>query len=279
MTTQIRYIVFTDLDGTLLNADTYGFEAARPALELLSARSVPVVLCSSKTAPEMVRLSKALGTRAPLVVENGGALLVGGEPGLPPGWGEPRQEGWRQMVLGRRYEDLAAALARLRQELNLSLRGFAEMDAAEVAQLTGLPAEEAELARAREFSEPFTLEGGEEGLRALSARAAALGLRVVRGLRFHHLMGATDKARALRLARDLYAASWGGGPIASIGLGDSPNDLLMLLNVDLPVLVRAKTGRGWEPGCDIPGLYRTALPGPAGWNEAIHHILNERRRP
>lgn len=278
MTTQGRYIVFTDLDGTLLDADTYGWEEARPALEMLLLLAVPVVLCSSKTAAEMLPLSRSLGLGAPLIVENGGAVLVpqGGLP-LPRGRGEPRGD-WHELVLGLRYGELAAALRRLREELGLRVRGFAEMDTAEVVALTGLSDAEAELARARQYSEPFTFEGSDADLQRLVERAAELGLRVVRGLRFHHLMGQTDKARALRLVRDLYAATWAGEPILSISLGDSENDLLMLLNTDLPVLVRRKSGRPWEPDCDIPGLYRTRLPGPAGWREAIDHIL-EKERP
>lgn len=42
-------IVFTDLDGTLLDHDTYGFEPARPALAMLARKKIPVTLNSSKT--------------------------------------------------------------------------------------------------------------------------------------------------------------------------------------------------------------------------------------
>ena len=42
-----RWLVFTDLDGTLLDED-YGWEAARPAVEALRAASIPIILNSSK---------------------------------------------------------------------------------------------------------------------------------------------------------------------------------------------------------------------------------------
>jgi hypothetical protein len=66
-------VVFTDLDGTLLDHATYSFGPARPALDALAAAGVPVVLCTSKT-----RAGPSTGDRpsrhAPFVVENGGAV-------------------------------------------------------------------------------------------------------------------------------------------------------------------------------------------------------------
>ena len=35
-----RYVIFTDLDGTLLDADTYSWAAATPALEALRASGI-----------------------------------------------------------------------------------------------------------------------------------------------------------------------------------------------------------------------------------------------
>jgi len=46
-------VFFSDLDGTLLDARTYSFDAALPALGILRARRVPLVVCSSKTRTEI----------------------------------------------------------------------------------------------------------------------------------------------------------------------------------------------------------------------------------
>lgn len=42
-------ILFSDLDGTLLDHDTYDWSPAQPALKQLAALEVPLVLTSSKT--------------------------------------------------------------------------------------------------------------------------------------------------------------------------------------------------------------------------------------
>ena len=80
-------VVFSDLDGTLLDHETYGFEAARPALEALRARRIPLVLASSKTAAEIAPLRARLGfSGCPAIVENGAGVLPGGA--MPSGGGE-----------------------------------------------------------------------------------------------------------------------------------------------------------------------------------------------
>ena len=45
-------VVFTDLDGTLMDHDSYDVAPAKPALDALAARSIPVVPVTSKTRAE-----------------------------------------------------------------------------------------------------------------------------------------------------------------------------------------------------------------------------------
>jgi mannosyl-3-phosphoglycerate phosphatase len=46
-------LIFTDLDGTLLEQATYSFEAALPALQALRERNIPLIICTSKTRAEI----------------------------------------------------------------------------------------------------------------------------------------------------------------------------------------------------------------------------------
>ena len=58
-----RWLIFTDLDGTLLDED-YGWIAARPAIEALQMASFPIILNSSKTVSEM----ESFGTKCSWMV-------------------------------------------------------------------------------------------------------------------------------------------------------------------------------------------------------------------
>ena len=64
-------IIFTDLDGTLLDSG-YSFRKAMPALRLIKEKDIPLVLCSSKTKTEIDYYRKKLENDHPFVSENGG---------------------------------------------------------------------------------------------------------------------------------------------------------------------------------------------------------------
>jgi mannosyl-3-phosphoglycerate phosphatase len=247
-------LVATDLDGTLLDAATYGFEPARPALEALRRAGVPLVLCSSKTRAEMEALAAAIGADGPLVVENGGAIV---EPG-----GDV-------VVLGAGRETLVAALPGIAREAGARVRSFAQMSAPELAALTGLAEEQAALALRREYDEPFLVEeadGSAPDVDERLARAArSRGLVVSRGGRFHHLTGPADKGTALHA---ILETSPPRGDV--VGLGDAANDLPLLRAATRPIVVPRPDGTV-DPAlaAALPGAERAPGPGPAGWAAAV----------
>ncbi|HVR70121.1 MAG TPA: HAD-IIB family hydrolase [Vicinamibacteria bacterium] len=257
-------LVVTDLDGCLLDEQTYGYDAARPALASLAERRIPLVLCSSKTRAEVQPLARELGA-GPFIVENGGAIVV------PPGHllrlaGRRDPEGYRHVVLGTGRDALVRALAELAEQAGARVRGFSSLGAEDVAALTGLAPPAAERALQREFDEPFLLESGSE--ERLARAATGRGLRITRGGRFHHLLGPVDKGRALQRLIALYAAE--GFRFTVVALGDSPNDLSMLKVADRPILMPRPDGAVDETL--RRGLPRAAIapaPGPAGWNVAV----------
>jgi len=72
----MNILVFTDLDGSLLNHDDYSFEEARPALDRLRKAKIPLIFVTSKTCREVEPLQNRLGLREPFIVENGGGIFV-----------------------------------------------------------------------------------------------------------------------------------------------------------------------------------------------------------
>lgn len=267
-------MIFTDLDGTLLDHDTYDWTPARPALDALAAREVPVVLCSSKTRAEMRALAQAMGLQAPLIVENGGGVW------LPPSWSLPLPDdaaavdtGW-VVALGAPAGQLRPALRQLAERARVTLRGFGEMDAHEVAARTGLPLDTATLAMQREFSEPFVAEHA-PAMEVLDAAARDLGLRVTRGGRFFHLIGPSDKGHAVRVV-----SRWLGTRTVgrTLGFGDAPNDLPLLQAVDTPVIVpRPDHTPHPDLVAALPDAIIAPAPGPRGWNAVALQWLTRDR--
>jgi mannosyl-3-phosphoglycerate phosphatase len=270
----IAALVFSDLDGTLLDHETYGFDAARPALHALQDRDIPLILNTSKTLVEVVDINRALHNSAPVIVENGGAMAFPLHLEYPFALPEGETvDGYRVVRFAPRYEDLLGFIAQQRSSADYRLQGFADMSPDEVSRLTGLATEEAAQARQRLCSEPFIWHDSEARLVAFADAADAAGLRVTRGGRFHHLMGDTSKAAAMHEMSGLYAGAWPVAP-TTVALGDSENDIEMLQGADVAVIVMRPDGthlacRGRR------STIKTREPGPAGWNDAIETLLNE----
>ena len=76
---KLRHILFTDLDGTLLDHRTYLPGPALEALRDLQSHGVPVVAATSKTAAELRVLAPELGLTDGWIAENGGAIAFAGK--------------------------------------------------------------------------------------------------------------------------------------------------------------------------------------------------------
>ena len=69
-------LIFTDLDGTLLDPLTYSYESAAPALDRVRALHIPLVIVSSKTRAEIDVYRRRLHNEHPFISENGGGIFV-----------------------------------------------------------------------------------------------------------------------------------------------------------------------------------------------------------
>ena len=259
-------LILTDLDGTLIDHDTYSAEAAHPALTAARERGVPVVPCSSKTLAEMLALVTRLSLApAPLIVENGGAIWFPGEwPEVPP-TATAQADNSRLLVLGLSAAQLRPKLDVVARATRTELRGFSHMTDAEVAERTGLAIDVAALARHRQFSEPFVCSGGLVELDVLDTAARAVGARVTRGGRFFHLTGPTDKGAAVRVVTGTCPPD-----TRTLGLGDAPNDLPLLQAVrDAAIVPQPANGLHPSLVAALPYAWHAPVAGPAGWNAVV----------
>jgi mannosyl-3-phosphoglycerate phosphatase len=266
----VKVLVFTDLDGTLLNQDDYSFQDALPAIELLKSHAVPLLLVSSKTADEMFVLRKELGNVYPFVCENGGLVVI------PDNTIAHMSEGPYEIVEGHRCyrrgesrSNILTILGEYRHAYRFS--GLADMSVQDIAAYTGLDSVSAELANKRAASEPVVWRDTGAKLTEFSERLARHNLKIVRGGRFHHVMGECDKGDIVRLLIELYRRHY-GEPVYSIALGDSPNDLDMLKSVNVPVVIPHPDGKCLsDPTLNDPVV--APYPGARGWNDAVSRIM------
>jgi mannosyl-3-phosphoglycerate phosphatase len=232
------------------------------------------VLVTSKTRAEVEVLRRKLRHQHPFITENGGGVFIpqGYFPRKIPG--ETRIARYHALTLARPYSEMVEALHELAAAAGAQVVGFHDMSVREVARNTGLSTREAELARKRDFDEPFFFAGGDATVEAGFERLArARGLEVARGGRFWHLFAGSDKGRATKKLFDLYRAG-SHLRLRSAGLGDSANDLPMLQAVDMPILI-PKPGGSYDSDVleKLPAIRRAPAPGPKGWNQAVLDLV------
>ena len=263
-----NYLVFTDLDGTLLDHDAYTWQPAAPAIQRLIEASIPWLFVTSKTRAETEVWRLRTGNRHPFIVENGGAAYIPSGYFPAPVAGAVRKDGFDVLEWGASYSRLVSELAHAAALSNCHVRGFHDMDAEEVADLCGLPLDLAVLAKQREYDEPFVVTDMERSKQLVEA-IEARGLRCTRGGRFWHIMGANDKGAAVRVVAGLYQQP--GSPRITIGLGDGMNDVAFLKEVAIPVVIQSPQSEDMLRL--VSGARLTEDPGPTGWAEALRKII------
>ncbi len=266
-------LVVTDLDGTLLDHFTYSPAKALGTLRHLQHLGIPVIFNTSKTAEETRALSETLGLSDPFIVENGSAIHYP-KRGFPDMKAETdtvsRGDCWVR-PLGLKRDEVAVRLAPFGNEFRFTT--LAEMPLDRFIAMTGLSMSAARRAAHRQYSELLLWNDLPEAMAPFSAGLRGAGLNLLQGGRFLHVLGDTDKGQALERLRTTYPRDT---PV--LALGDSGNDLAMLLKADYAAWVRS-------PVHGIPGTGATGsipvseLVGPAGWAECVSKLLLQLQIP
>ena len=257
-------VVVTDLDGTLLDRETYGFEAALPAIRRLERNDIPLVLCSSKTAAEMRVIRKSLNNRHAFVVENGGGLYLPGSP-------DNEEQSFESVAMGVSRRQILGILKSLCDRHRYDFAGFADMTAPELVNYTGLDEKQAELALQREYTEPILWLDDDEAWQSFCKGLQRHGLTCVSGGRFFHIQGNHDKSIALDRLRRYYQYQYSAEP-TMIALGNDENDARMLQAADVAFIICNHDDASLQ--VSSPNCYRSRQSGPAGWNSCVNEYLD-----
>jgi len=267
-------VIVTDLDGTLLDPVTYEMGPALPVLQRVERAGIPLVLCSSKTRAEIEALQQRLGISHPFIPENGGAIVApaGYFRDVPPA--AVVAGGRFVLELGRHYPEVVTILREVAAAERVRVVGFSDMTVSDVAADCGLSALDAQLAKLRQYDEPFTLCGADPATRSRFLKALRRrGLRAVSGGRYDHAIGDADKGQAVAVLRTLFSEQ--PGPVVMAGLGDGLNDMSMLRAVDRPFIIRSDmNGATSRLLRKVPTALVTQASGPAGWAEAVTALLD-----
>ncbi len=272
----MKQIIFTDLDGTLLDGFNYSFKKALPYLKILKEKKIPVVFCTCKTQAENEYFQKKLKNNTPFIAENGGAIFI---PKNYFSFSFPYSKSSKNyfiIELSEPYKKLRAVLNKIKKETGFKIKGFGDMSAKEVSEDSGLSLKMAKLAKRKNYNESFILLNNSnkdeaEKEKILFEKIKKAGFNFTHGGRYYNIFGKNaGKGKAVKILAKLFQKEF--GEIKTIGLGDSLNDLSMLKVVDVPILVKNKNGI-WNPKIKFSKLYRINGIGPEGWVKGIESFV------
>ena len=277
-----KILVFTDLDGTLLDHYTYQTDDATEMITRLKQNNIAIIPNSSKTFPEIQLIRQQLNLNSPFIIENGAAVYIPvnyfptqpNDTYLENGfWVKsfcPNKDHWLSLLKEKSgsYKEY--------------FQGFSDMTVAELAELTGLSLENAAMSKQRQYGEPLNWLGDEKQKTQFIKKMIKLGANVLQGGRFLHISGHCDKGQAQAWLTEQYKHNQTSidlhslpHQVITIALGDGNNDTAMLEQATVAVQVRS-------PVHEFPQLTRTehvfqsSLYGPAGWAECLNEILSSK---
>ncbi|MBO1255550.1 HAD-IIB family hydrolase [Alteromonas sp. 5E99-2] len=267
-------IIYTDMDGTLLDHDTYSIDPAKALLEKLQVNGIPVIPNTSKTFAELLSLRKKHNLTGPFIVENGAAVYIphGFLPKKPAGalWSDgywcksfsSSRSHWLQLVEG------------MSKRFNGKYVGFSKMSLDDIADATGLALDDAKLSSQRQYGEPVLFTGNDEEKADFISGLKIRGATILEGGRFIHVCGNVNKGMAMNWLTDIVKSQFNlpASP-RKIALGDSGNDIAMLQEADIGIRIRTHV----KPPPDIPNakgeIITSTKVGPEGWSETLSTLF------
>jgi mannosyl-3-phosphoglycerate phosphatase len=268
-------IIFTGVEGALLDPKSQSWSAAAEALAEIDRRRVPLILCTSGTRAELEAFRTKIGHGHPFITESGGGLF------LPDGYFNLKLQGATRVgryfcvAFGRPYAEVVTAAEELAEESGASIEGYSTLSARDIARNTGEPVRQAELGKQREFSERFFFAGDTDAVEdKFEQSAREHKWDAIRGEPFWELRSGNDEGRALRHYMRLVRESQPHTRLRAVAIGSSERDLPLLAAADQAVVLPQR-GQEFDPAVTarLPRAIPATASGPVGWNDAVLKLL------
>ncbi len=253
--------IVSDVDGTLMD-HFYDLTPVIDTIAWLKKLGIPVILCTSKTKSEVKIIRDDLNLSDPYIVENGGAI-----------YGEhPDGKEW-EIILGESYSKLEKILNNLSEKIDFKLRPLNSLSDQEATNLTGLEGDSLSLMRDRHWSMPF-LNPPETINEKLEILCKRYNVDIFRGNRMSHLLSKnSNKGKAIK---KLLTKSKNSN-VQIIGLGDSPNDLPLLLNSNFKIVISGINGPNQTLLNQLKGIEFciSEKPNGYGWKDEVFKLIKK----
>jgi mannosyl-3-phosphoglycerate phosphatase family protein len=273
-----KKVVFTDIDGTISDINTGKYDLSARLIRKLKENSIPVIFCSAKTFAEQEKIRQDIGIREPLIVENGGAVMIPTDYFSPSTMlivkNHKKIGNYIMIELGKPSHIIRQKLNSIRENYKIEFKGVADVSLRKLSSITGLRPSYARRMADRKYGETILLID-EKDVKPFTRRAREIGLRVIHGGRFFDVTAGNDKGKAVRILLQLFRQKY-AQKVIFFGIGDSLNDAPMLRHMDVPMLVQ-RPDKAWSP-LKMKNIVKLPGIGPRGWKSAFDKVIETSER-
>ena len=259
-----KILIFTDLDGSLLNRESFDFTPIKNFLKELLNNDIFIIPNSSKTAKEIMNFNEELGEKLPYISENGSAIhdlnLI--NTNFP-----------EKITLSRETNEIMDIF---KKKIPSSLRSkctfLSDVEKKKQQEILGLPIKKIKYAINRDYTLPFIFNGNRNHRENLNKFVRESGLTLQEGGRVINLCDNVSKSQAMKNVIKVFKKV-NNENLVTIGVGDNFNDLEMLRNSDFPCLVF--NDKFTLEKININNCIVSKKPAPEGWEEIVKMALDK----
>ena len=259
-----KILIFTDLDGTLLDRDTFEFKKISNYIKDIILKGIIIIPNSSKTREEIDIFNKELKENLPFIVENGAAIynLNAINSSFP-----------EKISLSRECAEILEIFeSKISYKLKKKCKFVNNLTFDEQIKKFGLPKEKLKYAMNREYTIPLIFDGSKNEKIDLFKSVRKVGLSLQEGGRIINLCDKTSKAQAMKMVVKIFKKII-KEKLITLGIGDNFNDLEMIKNSDIPCLVFNDKFKLEK--ININNCLVSKSPAPDGWVEVVKLALDK----
>ena len=259
-----KILIFTDLDGSLLDKETFKFDVIKDYFKELVRNGIIIIPNSSKSEAELLDFNEQNNLDLSFITENGSSIH---------GLNKIHQNLPDKIIISRTIDEI-----RNIYEENISLdfknktTHILELEIEVQQKILGLPLDKIKLAIKRDHSLPIKFNGTEIEKYEFTKILKNSGLTIQTGGRIMNVCDNVNKSIAMSKALQLIRKQL-DDEIITIGVGDNENDIEMIKQTDYPCLVQ---NDNFDSSLiNIDNLIKSSEPSPLGWADVIKTAIQK----
>ena len=259
-----KILIFTDLDGSLLDKETFKFDVIKDYFKELVRNGIIIIPNSSKTEAELLDFNEQNNLDLSFITENGSSIhgLNKIHHNLPD-----------KIIISRTINEIRNVYE---ENINLDFKNktthILELEIEVQQKILGLPLDKIKLAIKRDHSLPIKFNGTETEKNEFTKILKNSGLTIQTGGRLMNVCDNVNKSIAMSKALQLIRKQL-DDEVITIGVGDNENDIEMIEQTDYPCLV--KNDNFDSSLINIDNLIKSSEPSPLGWADVIKTAIQK----